>query len=77
MQKINELLKELEPLAADPKSADALDILGIFRSLRWEVMRLENLIFATKFDKPVDTWCPNCGIAIELGECGPCGGENN
>ena len=51
MQKINELLKELEPLAADPKSADALDILSVFRSLRWEVQLLEESIMAIKFDK--------------------------
>ena len=51
MNKINELIEQLKPLAADPKNSDALDILAVFRSLRWELLELENSIMATKFDK--------------------------
>jgi hypothetical protein len=51
MEKINKLLKELEPIIADPKNCDALKVLSIFSALRWEVMELESSIMAIKFDK--------------------------
>jgi hypothetical protein len=51
MDKVNELLKQLEPIVADPKSSDALEVLSLFRSLRWELLELENSLMAIKFDK--------------------------
>ena len=77
MIKVNELIEQLKPIVADPKSCDALEVLSIFSALRWEVMQLENSIFAIKFDKPQGVWCPECGGAIELGECVKCGEETN
>jgi hypothetical protein len=53
MNKVNELIEQLKPIAADPKSCDALEVLSIFRSLRWEIMELENSIMAIKFDKEI------------------------
>lgn len=51
MNKVNELIEQLKPIAADPKSCDALEVLSLFRSLRWELLELENSIMSTKFDK--------------------------
>lgn len=51
MNKVNELIEQLKPIAADPKSSDVLEVLSLFRSLRWELLELENSIMSTKFDK--------------------------
>jgi hypothetical protein len=77
MNKVNELLKELEPAVADPKSCDALEVLSLFRSLRWEILVMENNLFSTKWDKPKEIWCEECGGPVELGECVKCGEEFN
>ena len=77
MNKVNELIEQLKPIAADPKSGDALEVLSLFRSLRWELLELENLIMDIKFDKPLGVWCPECGGAINLGACVKCEEEFN
>ena len=77
MNKVNELIEQLKPIAADPKSSDALEVLSLFRSLRWELLELENLVMDIKFNKTASNWCSECGGPINLGACVKCEEEAN
>jgi hypothetical protein len=49
LARVNDLMRQVG--AIDPLTADALDILNLFRELRWAVGAVEDGIMAKKFPK--------------------------
>jgi hypothetical protein len=51
MDKVDNLIKQLHLINNNPANYEPLDILDIFKHMRWELLLLEESIMKAKFNK--------------------------